>query len=135
MQILPIDADDEMILNLVRQWVNLLANDQVDAAQALLSIDEADRDWTPALIREVIAEYEYDPGVLSRITPVETAQIRDLQPYHTVDLLSEINATDVRGTVEFDLPINGFWSDLTAIFWIKSHPQGLVLELYDIHIL
>lgn len=42
---------------------------------------------------------------------------------------------EVMGMVEYDLPINGVWSDLTAIFWLRRMPDGLALELYDIHIL
>lgn len=37
MQVLPPNASDEMILNWVRQWVNLLASDQVEGAQVLLN--------------------------------------------------------------------------------------------------
>jgi len=42
---------------------------------------------------------------------------------------------EVVGTVEYDLPLNGAWSDLTAIFGLRRLPDGLALELYDIHIL
>lgn len=128
MVILPADADDEAILALVRQWVNLVAGDRIEAAQDLLNSEAVERDWPPNLIRELLAGYE-------PITPVETAQITDLIPNHSVDRLESADNPAIAGVIEFDLPINGAWSDLTASFWIKKCPDGLILELFDIHIL
>jgi len=130
MVILPSDADDETILALVRQWVNLVASDDIEAAQDLLKTEDVDRDWPPELIRELLVGYEPD-----HITPVEEAQIGELVPHHTVDRTEPQAGSAVAGVVEFDLPMNGAWSDLTAIFWIMRHPEGLVLELYDIHVM
>ena len=39
------------------------------------------------------------------------------------------------GSVEFDLPIDGEWSDLTAIFTLSEVEGSLVLSLEDLHVL
>ena len=135
MKVLPANASDETILNRVREWVNLLAADRVEEALALLSAEDAERDWPPDRVREAIAGYELEPDVLSAVTPVETARAEDIQPSHTVDRWEHESRPGVVGDVAFDLPVNGVWSDLTALFWIKQVPEGLALELYDIHIL
>lgn len=130
MVILPADASDETILALVRQWVNFIASDRMESAQDLLDTNDVEREWSPSLIRELLSRYEPP-----RVTCVEAAQVGDLVPRHTVDRwASDTDSTRI-GTVEFDLPLDGFWSDLTAIFWVKFHPEGLVLELYDIHVM
>lgn len=38
-------------------------------------------------------------------------------------------------TVDYDLPLNGEWSDLTAIFSFKSKDGGFAFYLDDIHVL
>jgi len=37
--------------------------------------------------------------------------------------------------VEYDLPIDGAWSDLTALFDIKLDGDTLIVELDDVHVL
>jgi hypothetical protein len=61
--------------------------------------------------------------------------VGDIAPRHEVTRWGAKRGSDVVGEIEFDLPINGIWSDLTALFWVKHHPEELVLELYDIHVL
>jgi hypothetical protein len=36
---------------------------------------------------------------------------------------------------EYDIPLNGEWSDLTAIFRILKTPKGYVVFLNDLHVL
>lgn len=139
MQVLPTNASDAMILDLVYQWVNLIATEQIEEAQALLSTQTAITQWTPELIQELIAAYEFPNHSASelpaRITPIATARIDDISPRHTIDRWQSPDASGIVGSVEFDLPINGVWSDLTALFWIKQYPEGIALELNDIHVL
>ena len=39
------------------------------------------------------------------------------------------------GHVWFDLPLNGNWSDLTALLNFRTVDEALVLELDDIHVM
>ena len=36
------------------------------------------------------------------------------------------------GEVLYDLPINGYFSNLTAVFWIRQVKGGWALELFDL---
>jgi hypothetical protein len=139
MVILPPDATDANLLAVVRRWVDLLAAGEYPQAQSLLVRDGAERDWPPALVAELIASYELPPGAssgeASRVTTVNTARVFDVQPRHAVSRWQASGRPGVVGDIHFDLPINGVWSDLTAIFWLRQVPGGLVLELFDIHVL
>jgi hypothetical protein len=37
--------------------------------------------------------------------------------------------------VEYDLPLNGEWSDLTAIFHLMRVESGWAYSLWDLHVL
>lgn len=136
---LPLDASDAEVLAVVRRWVDLLAAGQYAQAQALLLRDGAERDWPPELVAEVIAAYEppsgASSGAVSHVTPVGQAQVLDLRPHHEVARWEAGGRPGVVGDVHFDLPMNGAWSDLTAIFWLRRVAEGMALELFDIHVL
>ena len=138
MIVLPYDASDEAILALVERWVDALATRDYAGAAAMLTQDGNERDWPPSLVDEVISGYEAPGGPSpSRVTPRAAAR-QELTTGPSVEVTRWVRPRarpEVAGTVEYDLPLNGTWSDLTAIFWIRRLPQGLALELYDIHIL
>jgi hypothetical protein len=108
---------------------------------ALLSQGERYAFWTPALVEELISSYGPPEGgdddSTSRVTTPGSAQVYDIKPDHLVDWYGPESKAegDVVGVVHFDLPINGIWSDLTAIFNIKKWCDSLSLELEDIHVL
>ncbi|MGA9997156.1 MAG: hypothetical protein WBP93_17190 [Pyrinomonadaceae bacterium] len=141
MKKLPLYADDEEVLSLVRQWVEHLAKRDYTQAMALLSQGERYAFWTPALVEERISSYGPPEGgdkdSISRVTPPGSAQVYDIKPRHSVDWYDpELKEEgEVVGVVHFDLPINGVWSDLTAILNIEKGHDFLSLELEDIHVL
>ena len=138
MVILAHDSSDEAIIALVQRWVNTLAAGDYVGAATLLTQAGNERDWPPSLVEEVISRYEAAGAPSpSRVTSPATAT-RQLPaaPHAEVTRWPRPRARpEVVGTVEYDLPVNGIWSDLTAIFWLRRLPTGLALELYDIHIL
>ena len=138
MIVLPLDAPDDAILAVVRQWVDAVAAGESVRAATLLTETGNERQWPPDLVDDVISRYEAFGGTLpSRVTSPSAAR-RDPSYAPNADVVRWPRPRarpDVVGTVEFDLPINGVWSDLTAIFWLRRLPEGLALELYDIHVL
>jgi len=55
-----------------------------------------------------------------------------------VDWFDEIETHPMIGRVSyvhFDIPLNGMWSDLTAVFWVHAIENGLALELERIEVL
>lgn len=134
---LPENASNEDILNLVREWVELLAADNFEAAGAMLqhSLGEP---WTPDFLRMWISNYGWhDPmkdGSTFRVTSCKSATGRE-NHYQDVNRLDVPAASSFTGDVMFSLPLNGEWSDLTALFWILKAGGFLVLQLDDVHVL
>jgi hypothetical protein len=129
---LRLGSTDEDILAAVREWISLLAREEyVDAHQFTF---HADNDyWTPESLKLIIQNYgspePYPDGRTFRVTRVESATG---DSYHQAEIRREaLN----RGRVWYDLPLNGEWSDLTAIFALQAIDGKLVLILEDIHVL
>jgi hypothetical protein len=140
MIVLPIDATDDAILAAVREWVAALAAGDFVGAYAMTAHEPYYR-WSPDLIRDVIAGYglpEPAPdGIAHRVTPIETAE-EDVHPEHEVTRWNEPRDVDngrvAIGEVRFDLPLDGYWSDLTATFEIQQGASNIVLVLNEIHV-
>ena len=134
---LPENASDEAILNVIRDWVELLAVNDFEAAYAMLH-HEPDEPLTPDFLRMWISNYGWhDPvkdGSTYRVTSCKSAVGRETH-YQDVNRYSPPNASGCTGDVIFDLPLNGEWSDLTALFWIYNREGSLVLQLDDVHVL
>jgi hypothetical protein len=165
MKTLPLDASDEEILEAVREWVSLLIKERYADACAFLCNDNGPHQWTPELIATLIENYgshtSWHEGEIFKVTSLEGAQAdppKHLPPRHDVhrwrDEDSEgviwlfeggkkipIHVSDLPvpndyiGYVWFDLPLNGYWSDLTATFDLCVLNDQLVLELNDIHVM
>ena len=59
------------------------------------------------------------------------------KPFHGVEWYGDDTnkPAEYLGMAAFTLPLNGQWSDVTAMFDIVEDDGGLVLELDDIHVL
>jgi hypothetical protein len=129
MRIMPLNANDGQILDVVREWVELLAAERY--ARAVEFVDPG-QVWTPALLRSVIRNYgSVEPrkdGSTFRVTSIGDAK-GGPSPRHAVDRQGG------RISVWFDLPLNGQWSDLTATFQVSETKGGLALVLDDVHVM
>jgi hypothetical protein len=135
----PTNATDDEILAVVCRWVDLLADGDYDRAQSLLLAEGTEREWPPQLVENLIGSYELPPRAgdnqESRVTSVDKARVFDIEPRPSVSRWNKSPRAGVLGDVHFDLPINGIWSDLTAIFFLRQVTGGMALELFDIHVL
>jgi hypothetical protein len=133
-EVLPGDAGDEAILAAVRRWIGLLAAEEFEAAVESLhpGAEDGIRTMSAAQLRERIAQYEPAPPLSpgpSRVTPAETAG----GPFESIE---EVYRTDdgTPTSVDFSVPVNGEWSELTAFFDVHTGPDGLALSLTDIYV-
>jgi len=125
------ESSDENILNAVQAWVDLLAQEDYRSAFDYLHHPAVEH-WTPDLIEEAIYEYkcaDNNDTCRSVVTPLTEAS-GDSRPTHEVMRYAADNIS-----VRFDLPINGKWSDLTAILDVVMLDGTLALELKDIHVM
>jgi hypothetical protein len=134
MLILPKGADDEQIRQAVRGWIEVLAQDRYDEAFSMLFRYRNDP-WTPELMRNAIANYgcgqPQADGRVFRVTPPGDAiQRGSRKRYEDVEWFE-----DGEGVAHFDLPLNGEWSDVTAVLDILPMEDGLVLRLNAIEVL
>jgi hypothetical protein len=51
------------------------------------------------------------------------------------EALAMLAPPDLLGHARYDLPLDGAWSDVTAMFEILDLPEGAVLGLDDVHVL
>lgn len=135
---LPRNATDEQILDAVRAWVELLAQERYKEAFEMLRYHPADP-WLPELIRAVVTNYGFieprEDGAKFKVTSLKDNpagnDFRDVQWYGD----DPNRPAEYLGMATFTLPLNGEWSDVTAMFGIVEEDGGLVLELDDIHVL
>jgi hypothetical protein len=130
MIVIPEPATDTAVLKVIETWIAHLANANYADACALLLRDPDNTDWSPALLAEVLDGYAKLEG-RGRVTPLASAKATKTQPDQDVDWWVGEKGS-FAGDVHHSLPLNGVWSDITALFNIRRVPKGFALELDDI---
>jgi hypothetical protein len=127
---------DKSILAFVKQWIALLAEGRAEDAGAL--IDEPNCYgilWTPKLINEVINSTFSCDSRFYKTHPegpiiTDPFQLKEQRETEVIELEND------RGyAFDYNLPLNGEWSDLTAQFEFHKKPNGYSIVLHDIHVL
>jgi hypothetical protein len=132
---LPADATDEQILGLVETWIDDLARGDYRAAHARTRHGDTYYVWSPKLIEAMINGYGLFPEDRlgkERCVVTPRAKARGRCRYRKVD--RSIARDPVVAGVEYDLPLNGEWSQLTATFRVEREGTDLVLVLEEIHV-
>jgi hypothetical protein len=137
MRTVPAGAEDKDVLAIVHEWIGFLAADDYEQAQALLNHDKAEHEWSADLVKKVVSMYSPPGGAgPARVTPIEGAKAGDFEPTRMVNRRGAGEGRpEVIGEVHFDVPINGTWSDMTAMFLLREESGQLSLELYDMQVL
>ncbi len=163
MKTLPLEASDQEILDAVREWVELLIEERYTDAYEFLSHEKSPNNWTPELIAALIHNYgspePRDGNEIFKVTSLEDAKVdppkymplrhdvhryRDDDPEDFVWLLEAGKETKLflrdlpenpGGYIWFDLPLNGYASDLTATLDFRVVNTHFVFELNDIHVM
>ena len=143
MKPLSLQATDDEILALCREWVELMASDRLDDAIDLLYVpptyDESQH-WTVESLRTYIGNRgSWEPmrdGSAWRVTSMESARAPEDSPHFRPHAdVGHYHGKAHAGWVDVDLPLNGEWSDLTAQFEFSPVDDGIGLSLYDLHVL
>jgi hypothetical protein len=126
----PLDGE---IIEAVESWMDLLAVGDYGAAFSATKHD-AYYGWSADSIRSVIAGYglaEVEPGEPTFVvTPRESA----LGGPPRVKVSRDHVPPGALAHVQYDLPLNGEWSDLTATFRVEASEEGCALVLEEIHV-
>ena len=140
MVFIPHIATDEKILTIIRQWVEVLAAEDYKKVFAELGYSMSpyfDCSGGEA-IRQEITRYrspEFYPGVTDfKVTDWRTANGGNPKPNQFVTRYKS-NDLKMAGSIGFDLPMNGKWSDLAADFVFydnENYREGYLLRLEEI---
>jgi len=127
---LPKSAPDSQLLAFVDSWVELLEQEEYEAAYKHTAHRD-DLGWSAELIRQTIKGYgQRLPG--QKVTLVGRAT--DLRQRKQVDRYSKPRGAGI-GEIWYDLNIDGVLSDLTATFLIYEVDGGLAVVLDQIHVM
>jgi hypothetical protein len=135
MILVPKNATDEEVLDIIRKWIDVLAAEDYEAVVKELGFLQGFYSSPAECLRAQIKRYvspDYFPGVTDFVvTDWRTAQGGNPEPVSTVTWFKP-NSVGLRGAVSFDLPINGKWSDLTADFvFFEKNNEGYALEHFN----
>jgi hypothetical protein len=140
MVFIPHTATDQEVLTIVRHWVDVLAKEDYAAFFSELGYAMLYRFDCPGdeAIRQQIKKYrspDFYPGVTDfKVTDWRLAQGGNPNPKLKA-IRYKPNDIKIAGAIQFDLPLNNQWSDLTADFVYFDNPnfrQGYVLGLEEI---
>jgi len=134
----PRNASEEQVLDIVREWVQVLARGDYEFIFAELGYSLTFGEPGAECIRNEIKKYrspEYFPEIEEfMVSDWKTA--RGGYAAHKQKVIwYKQNSVGLAGAVEFDLPLNGKWSDLKADFVFfdnKKLKEGYVLALEQI---
>jgi len=148
MRILPIDANEQKIKNLIIEWNELLAVEKYEEALAMFLTDKEGA-WTPDLLEQAVYGY----GIIGH-TREEVKDMFGFADYKVTSIFDNkekdkiINGIEVStdwnfkdksllGMVHYDyVPLNGELSDLTARFYIKKIDENhITLVFLDLHVM
>jgi hypothetical protein len=134
--LIPEPANPDELLAAIRNWFRLLASGQWHAATAM--IDEPNCygvHWSPEKIRRAL-DLAYAPGCRFRVAHPEGLQFSDPDTAVGEPHAEIVPFDDGRGySADYDVPLNGGWSELTAQFEFLRRPTGLAMVLHDLHVL
>jgi len=123
----------EVVREVIERFVALLARGRASEALALLLPSKT---WTPEVLVRVIRNYGWiDPRKDGKTFAVTMpAAARGAGPRFELRWFDTPHGARV-AHASYDLPLEGEWSDVTALFDVLDGPEGLALALDDVHVL
>lgn len=137
MIMVPRDAKRPEVLDIVRDWIDVLSAEDFRSVANALGYGSSYGRSAAESIRNDIQSYrsdEFFPGVETFcVSNWRTATGGNPNPMRQV-IWYRPNSMRLAGSVAFALPLNGKWSDLIAdfVFLDRGSPEGYVLSLEDI---
>lgn len=123
-------ASDADLIAFADRWAQYMEDEDYEAA-FLHAEHIPQMGWTPTLIKDVVKAYG-DAAPDQKVTlagqPTDITQRKEVSRHQP-------NRFDFIGEIWYDLNINGFVSDLTATFHLKTTPEGILVYLNDIHVM
>jgi len=116
----------------IHSWIEFLSKNEFQEACAQLDVPERNKNsitWSDDKLREVFLDYCWH----ERMPLINSPYAMDLQK-EKIDFYEYYDGTGY--AVEYDIPLDGEWSDLTAQFsFVKNAGNVYYVFLKDIHVL
>lgn len=129
-------TSDAELLDCLSEWSDLMAAGDFVAAADFLHPPTGEsraQTWTAETLKTYIENYgswdKLPNGRRMRVTPTTEAAAARLAPHEV------FSYRDRPPDIEFRLPLNGEWSDLTAMIDIREQDGLWAFVLYDLHVL
>ena len=130
-------SEENEIFQAIESWIDALAEKRYSDAFEMVYVPNGTH-WSKELLKSVVENYgsaEKRPdGKISSVTSTKTAQVDDLEPRWEIDWYEEEREGEIAEVI-VDLPVNGVWADLTAVFGLRKMAEDLTLELVRIDVL
>lgn len=151
MRILPTDAKDAEIRDVLAAWTELMAQERYKEALELIPYDTLhyyeDNEWTPELLASVVYGYGVaghtreeilkDFGCLYKVTSLKDMADKD-RILDSIDINYDckwLKGSDI-AEIWYDVPLNGVQSDLTGRFLLrKTDDRHMTLIFEDLHVM
>jgi hypothetical protein len=121
----------EEIIFFIRNWIELLSDDEFEKACSLLDAPESGSDdiaWNAAILKEAFLNY----GSVGRMPIINSPYQMDLDT-EKIDFYEYDDSSGY--AVDYDIPLDGAWGDLTAQFSFKIIGDAYTVTLEDVHVL
>jgi hypothetical protein len=130
----PRDATAAQITRACRIWLEVYGREDFQVLAAMLyQPPHLSGAWTPALLKSIVpTNYPPEPVLKVRLGALHLGDAVVVTPV-TPDWARY--ADGVRALVEFSLPLEGGWSDLTVQFELYVVNDGWAFHLVEIHVL
>jgi hypothetical protein len=130
MELLPLSATDEELIQFADKWAALMEEESYAEAFSFTG-HVPEMKWSPTLVRQVVKAYDRcDPA--QRVTL--HGEATDITQRKEVSRWPRNKRGEI-GEIWYDLNIDGLASDLTATFCVVETVSGLEVKLNDIHVM
>ncbi len=140
MKELPISASKDTLMATVEEWIDLLvAKKYQEALDFIYPIPYPE--WDAQYLENWIRNYGFDQplkdGATVEITSRHEATGKQFnREFEASDpFVDENTGLEVIGTVLYDVPLDGKWSDLTVQFNVCKFEGSLVFDMYGFHVM
>jgi hypothetical protein len=121
----------EEITIFIRDWIELLSNNEFQKACHLLDAPESTNNeisWSVSNLKEAFLDYDSVGRMPIINNPYQLDLTKEKIDFYKYD-------DDSGWAVDYDIPLDGEWGDLTAQFSIKKVGDAYSIMLEDIHVL
>ncbi|GAA4848908.1 hypothetical protein [Algivirga pacifica] len=127
-----LEVQQNKIIQWIEEWLRLLEKGSFNRAFNTILHDPYYQ-WTPQLMENVISNYGFPEDTIGKYR-IEFPQGED-SSYAQINFWWDSSSQKKVAIIEYEVPLNGTWSDLTISFEVKENRNVFEITLNDIHVM